>query len=256
MPPASAQEPTPAAPAAPAQPREPAEVAKPGAKAKGATFEINIDTKAGADSAKATAKEDNTAPEGKVGAAREHAITVSKDGKTVTVTGIPDDSQFDALGEKVQFQPTPTMIVAIVAVVFLSPVLAIALIVGYRMRRARMQNETVLKLAERGIMPTAETLAAVVGNRSAAAWAEGGVDIRKRAAWSDLRKGVVMTAIGIAVTIPAVLDEHAPGILGLALLFVGLGYIGLWWFEQRQLAMSGDPQPRPPAGPGDTGSSA
>ena len=73
-----------------------------------------------------------------------------------------DDREFDSFGELAHKEPAlAIMIVAIVAVVFLAPVLAIALILGYRMRKARMQNETMLKLAERGMVPPAEAHAAV-----------------------------------------------------------------------------------------------
>ena len=61
------------------------------------------------------------------------------------------------------------MVVAIVTVVFLAPVLAIALILWYRMRKARMLNETMLKLAEKGIVPSADALEALAGGKQAAA---------------------------------------------------------------------------------------
>ena len=31
------------------------------------------------------------------------------------------------------------------------------------------------------------------------------------------------------------LDDGSPNGLGLVLLFVGMGYVMLWWFEDRQL---------------------
>jgi len=36
-----------------------------------------------------------------------------------------------------------------------------------------------------------------------------------------------------------VLDDGSPNGLGLVLLFVGIGYIVLWWFEERQLTPKG-----------------
>ena len=59
--------------------------------------------------------------------------------------------------------------------------------------------------------------------------------MRKRAAWSDLRKGIIMTAVGLGFTFYSMLDDGSPNGLGLVLLFVGLGYVILWWFEDRQL---------------------
>ena len=147
------------------------------------------------------------------------------------------------------------MVVSIVALVFLSPVLAIALILWYRMRKARMLNETMLKLAEKGVVPPAEALGALAGNPSAALAAapsaapiyEQAKQIRRRAAWSDLRKGVLLGGSGSASPCGDVLDDGSPNGLGLVLLFVGIGYIVLWWFEDRQFAPTSGPgaEPRP-----------
>jgi hypothetical protein len=60
------------------------------------------------------------------------------------------------------------MVVAIVTVVFLSPVLAIGLILWYRMRKARMLNETMLKLAEKGVVTSGDALEALAGGKTAA----------------------------------------------------------------------------------------
>ena len=103
---------------------------------------------------------------------------------------------------------------SIVALVFLSPVLAIGLILWYRMRKARMLNETMLKLAEKGVVPPAEALGALAGNASAPLAAapsaapiyEQAKQIRRRAAWSDLRKGVILGGIGLGLTL--VLDAR------------------------------------------------
>ena len=137
------------------------------------------------------------------------------------------------------------MVVAIVAVVFLAPVLVIALILWYRMRKARMLNETMLKLAERGVVTSADALEALAGGKQAAVVAaaaaaaplyEQAKQIRRRAAWSDLRKGVFIGGVGLALTLYSLLDDREPNALGLVLLFVGIGFVVLWWFEERQLA--------------------
>jgi hypothetical protein len=39
------------------------------------------------------------------------------------------------------------------------------------------------------------------------------------------------------------LDDGSPNSIGLILLFVGIGYIVLWWFEERQLAPSSGATP-------------
>ena len=180
-------------------------------------------------------------------------IVIKKGDKTVTVRGVPHDREFESFDQLAKMEPAlATMIVAIVAVIFLAPVLAIALILGYRMRKARMLNETMLKLAEKGIVPPGEALEAVMGNNPAAASATAGLPpaaapiyekakaIRKRAAWSDLRKGIVMGAIGLGLCLFSILDDGTPNSVGLVLLFVGIGYIVLWWFEERQMPPSKD----------------
>jgi hypothetical protein len=141
--------------------------------------------------------------------------------------------------------------------VFLSPVLAIALILWYRMRKARMLNETMLKLAEKGVVPPAEALGALAGNStaplaaapSAAPIYEQAKQLRRHAVWSDLRKGVIAGGIGLGLTFYSMLDDGSPNGLGLVLLFVGIGYIVLWWFEERQFAAKGGAPGAPPAPP-------
>ena len=211
--------------------------------------------------AKGTA--DATVTDQKDPATGKRTITVVKDGKTVTVTGVPGDREFDSFDELLRNEPMlAVMIIAIVAVVFLSPVLAIALILGYRMRKARMQNETMLRLAEKGFVPPGEAIEAVAAgvvpaqfraDGAAATPAERVQEIRKRAAWSDLRKGVVLGAVGLGLTLYSMLDDGTPNGLGLVLLFVGIGYTVLWWFEERQNLPRGGGAGAPPA-PGQGGS--
>ena len=139
------------------------------------------------------------------------------------------------------------MIISVVAVVFLAPVLAIALILLYRMRKTRMQNETMLKLAEEGDRAAGghrrhrDRKPAVTGRfRRRGADGCGSAAtmqvraIRKQAAWSDLRKGVVMGAIGLGVTLYSLFEDRSANGIGLVLLFLGIGYVVLWWFEERQ----------------------
>jgi hypothetical protein len=87
----------------------------------------------------------------------------------VTIDGLGTDRDFDSFGEFVDNEPAlAMMVVAIVTVVFLAPVLAIALTLWYRMRKARLLNETMLKLAEKGIVPSAAALDALAGGKQAA----------------------------------------------------------------------------------------
>jgi hypothetical protein len=111
------------------------------------------------------------------------------------------------------------------------------------MRRARMMNETMLKLAERGVVPPGEAMQAIANGRPEPALQSGPAtaslyeqarSLRKRAAWSDLRKGVIIGAIGFAMTAYSMLDDGSPNGLGLVLLFVGIGFVVLWYLEDRQ----------------------
>jgi hypothetical protein len=160
----------------------------------------------------------------------------------VTIDGIGTDREFESFDEFVNNEPALfAMVVAVVAVVFFAPVLAIALILWYRMRKTRMLNETMLKLAEKGIVPSADALDALAGGKQPAAVApyyEQAKQVQRRAAWSDLRKGVLMSGFGLALSVYSLLEDREPNGLGLVLLFVGLGFVVLWWFEERRFAPS------------------
>jgi len=172
----------------------------------------------------------------------------------VTIDGIGTDREFDSFDEFVNSEPALAgMVVAIVALVFFAPVLAIALILWYRMRKARMLNETMLKLAERGIVPSADALDALAGGKQAtvvAPYYEQAKQVRRRAAWSDLRKGVLMGGFGLALSVYSLLGSHKPNWLGLVLLFVGIGFVVLWWLEERHLVPSNRAAPDATPGSG------
>jgi hypothetical protein len=57
--------------------------------------------------------------------------------------------------------------------------------------------------------------------------------LRRRTVWSDLRKGIILTGVGLGLTFFSMLDDGTPNSIGLILLFVGLGYCLLWFFEDR-----------------------
>jgi len=186
-------------------------------------------------------------PDAGKGTSRGHNVAIGKHGR-VTVNGLGTDREFDSFGEFVHDEPAiAAMVVAIVAVVFLAPVLAIGLILWYRMRKARMLNETMLKLAERGVVAPADALQALTSGKQAAILSaaastapiyEQAKQIRRRAAWSDLRKGVFTGGVGLALSFYSMLEDREPNAIGLVLLFVGIGFVVLWWFEERQLAPS------------------
>jgi hypothetical protein len=172
---------------------------------------------------------------------------------------IAADKDFDSFEQFVESQPAlAAMVVGIVAVVFLTPVLAIGLILWYRFRKTRMMNEAMLKLAEKGVVPPAQALDALATGTPAAAinTATAGTpiqeqarQIRRRTAWSDLRRGVILGGIGLALTIYFIWDDGRPNIAGLVLLFLGIGYAVLWWFEDRQLKPGAGQTPGAQGGP-------
>jgi len=182
----------------------------------------------------------------------------SKKRARVTIEDLDTDKEFDSFDEFVRDQPAlAAMVVGIVSVVFFAPVLAIALILWYRMRKARMLNETMLKLAEKGIVPSADALDALSGGKqpaAAATYYEQAKQVQRRAAWSDLRKGVLISGVGFALSVHSLMTSRSPNVVGLVLLFVGLGFVVLWWFEQRHLvppaALSRDAAPGPGSTPG------
>jgi len=233
----------------------------------GATTKVEVIKEGPGASASATtpgdSADDEAADEDLGKSKRRHGISVGKHGK-VRIDGLVD-RDFDTFGDFAHDEPAiATMVVLIVSVVFLSPVLAIGLILWYRMRKARMLNETMLKLAEKGVVTSSDALEALAGGKTAATLStapgaaplyEQAKQIRRRAAWSDLRKGVLTGGVGLGLTLFSIVDDRSPNSVGLVLLFVGLGFIVLWWFEERQLAptngASTGAHPRPTdVGPG------
>jgi hypothetical protein len=97
----------------------------------------------------------------------------------------------------------------------------------------------MLALAAKGIVPpaqAAEALAASTPPENVAPQLyQQAVALRKRVAWSDLRKGVILSMIGLAFLLYGITADGEPSWVGLILLFVGIGYIVLWWLEGRHL---------------------
>ena len=64
-----------------------------------------------------------------------------------------------------------------------------------------------------------------------------------------------MGGVGLGLALWGVLDDGTPNGLGLVLFFVGIGYIVLWWFEDRQVTPGStgpNPNPGPPPSSGGT----
>ena len=248
------------------EPAAPAATTKPASKSltitdgRGAEVRIDVRDDAGADTSAEAAPggsgDATSAPDGAGNGSAGRRDTRPRKHARVTIDGLGADRDFDSFGEFVDNEPTiAAMVVGIVTVVFFAPVLAIALILLYRMRKARMLNETMLKLAEKGIVPSSDALDALAGGKQVAAVApyyEQAKQVQRRAAWSDLRKGVLMGGVGLALSVYSLLEDREANGLGLVLLFVGVGFVVLWWFEERRFAPSNrtSPDAAPGAGSG------
>ena len=150
---------------------------------------------------------------------------------------------FDSFKQAMDVAPWIVGVVFLVlGSIFLTPIILLVGIIWYKLRKTRLQNEAVLKLAERGVMPSAQAVDAVMAGTppaQAAPAAMAAVPVavasRRRAVWSDLRKGVLLVAVGLALVLYSITDAGEANWLGLVLLFVGAGYVALWWLEDRHL---------------------
>ena len=155
-----------------------------------------------------------------------------------------EDFDFDAFSSQVHKMPwVIALIFLVVGSIFLTPVIVVVGVIWYKLRKARLQNQAMLALAERGVVPPAQAADALASGASVASVApqvyQQAVAIRKRIVWSDLRKGVILVMIGLAFLLYGITGAGEPSWVGLVLLFVGAGYIVLWWLEGRNLARPG-----------------
>jgi len=138
-----------------------------------------------------------------------------------------DDGRAWDLGEK--------MAVPIVAIVFLTifgaPVMIVAVILYFGFSRSRMQHRTIRMMAEKG-QPIPPALLAPPTPA-----------VRQR---SDMRRGVVLTMVGIGLMIwlGAVNDwEGGAWSLGLIPFLIGAGYLIVWKLEGKKDVSSPPPVP-------------
>ena len=180
----------------------------------------------------------------------ERGVTIRRHRNTDEPHVVVGDMEFDSFEEFVEKAPwLAALVFMVTALVFLIPLLIVALIIGYKMRSNRLRNETMLKLAERGIVPPAEAIAALAPGSAAASLStmpttaplyEQAKQVRRKVAWSDLRKGVIMLGVGLGLSFWSMLDDGTANSVGLVLLFVGIGYLVLWYFEERHVAAPRD----------------
>ena len=188
-----------------------------------------------------------------------HAIVIEKGDKRVRIDGFGRDREYDSFQQFMQDAPwLAGLVFLFVLLVFLIPLLIIVLLIWYKLRKNRIANETMLKLAERGVVPQAAAMDAVASGTAASVAAaasppptspayEHARYLHRRTVWSDLRKGIILGAVGLGLTFYSMFDSGTPNSIGLILLFVGLGYCLLWFFEDRTSAPPRDtPGSRPP----------
>jgi hypothetical protein len=231
--------------------------ARPDAAAKGATSESKDDDSDAAD------EEDDDADSAAAPAQKRHSagseIIIEKGGKHVRVQGFGRDREYDSFEQFVQDAPwLAGLVFVIVLCIFHVPLLIIVLLVWYKLRKNRLANETMLKLAERGVVTPAAAMDAVASGNAAAAAAsiapasmpayEHARLLRRRVVWSDLRKGVILTGIGFGLSAFSMFDDGTPNSVGLVFLFVGIGYCLLWFLEDRKGEPGGGSSGTPPAG--------
>jgi hypothetical protein len=187
-------------------------------------------------------------------------IVVERGGKRVRVEGLGRDRDYDSFEQFVRDAPwLAGLVFFTVLLVFLIPLLIIILLIWYKIRKNRMANETMLKLAERGIVPPAAAMDAVATG-TAAQVADAATTappampayervraLQRRTAWSDLRKGVILSAIGLGLFLWSMFEDGTPNGLGLVFLFVGIGYCVLWFFEDGTRTARRDPPANPPS---------
>ena len=153
------------------------------------------------------------------------------------------DEDFSEVVEKMPW--IVGLIFLVVGSIFLTPVVLVVGVVWYKLRKARLQNEAMLALAERGVVPPAQAAEAIASGTAPATVApqlhQQVATRQKGVVWSDLRKGIILTMIGLGSSFYSMTGEGSPNWLGLVLIFAGLGYIALWWLEGRQLEHAGAP---------------
>jgi hypothetical protein len=178
-------------------------------------------------------------------------VTVDDDTRRVHVSGLGENRDYESFQDFADNAPWLAALVFLsVTLVFLVPLAVIVLLIWYKIRKNRMLNETMLKLAEKGVMPPTEAMTALGAEvpPQAASPAAGSLYAQARAIrdnrqWSDLRKGVILSALGTGFSAYSLLDSGEANGFGLILLFLGCGYIVLWFMEDRRALQANRPGP-------------
>jgi Domain of unknown function (DUF6249) len=173
---------------------------------------------------------------------------------------VDSDEDFDVDQFRNQVQKMPWvigLIFLVVGSIFLTPVVLLIGIIWYKLRKTRLQNEAMLALAAKGVVPPAQAADALATGASPAAVApqvyQQALALRRRVVWSDLRKGVIMVMVGLAFLLYGITANGEASWVGMILTFVGIGYLVLWWLEGRHLAHSASAPPGNGAGTSSSG---
>jgi hypothetical protein len=199
---------------------------------------------------------DTTTADSKVDAA--DAKNEGRHGTHIRVDGDNEDFDLDAFNSQVHKMPWVIgLVFLVVGSIFLTPLVLLIGIIWYKLRRTRLQNEAMLALAAKGVVPPGQAAEALAAGAAPATVApqvyQQALALRKRVVWSDLRKGIILAAIGLAFVFYAMFANGEPSWVGLVLLFVGVGYLVLWWLEGRHLAQAATHSPGNGAGNGSSG---
>ena len=114
------------------------------------------------------------------------------------------------------------LLVPIFGIIFTfgTPVILVAVILFYRMRKTRLLHETIARLVEKG-QPIPEAL---LSPRSA-----------PQKKLSDLRTGIILIAVGLGLSIffYAITDRSDANVwaIGIIPLLIGVGYVVAWKLE-------------------------
>jgi hypothetical protein len=124
-------------------------------------------------------------------------------------------------GERMFEIDSMTGIIALVSVLlaFLTPILIIVAVLVHKSRRTARIHQTMIALAEKGVPIPPDLF----------------VD-RKVSSQSSLSKGVVLIAVGLGLIVffLSFTDRHAPWGIGAIPLLIGVGYLIVWWLEERK----------------------
>jgi hypothetical protein len=160
-----------------------------------------------------------------------------------------DSDHDDVEGFKRVMETAPWIVGVIFLVlgsIFLTPIVLLIGIVWYKLRKTRMQNEALLRLAETGAITPAQAVESVqtgempesepaVAAKPGSAPYQQVVATRRRTIWTDLRRGLIIGSIGLALVAYSVIEHGGVNWPGMILLFVGAAYIVLWKLGDRHL---------------------